>query len=404
MKHMAIKSSIKSFIKTSINSFIRNIPIFVLLLTLFIILTVMFNIHANYNGGGSDLPSQIKAAIHPTEEAYTITKPIFAGLYFLFNSNIGIAIFLALTVVLTIITTYFLLKHLLPNSDKSILWVFSIICNFVIAIYIPFLNPNMNYGLQEGTEWHNATYICMKLFGLLSILTYLKIKEHYLQQINIKQWILFSLLLIITVALKPNFIFAFAPAMLVLLIIDLFKTKGKGIKSIIIFGLAVIPSLFVILYQNEVLFASNTNEGIGISFASLLRMYAKNPIASLFQSIAFPLAVLVINLKELIKDKKYLFFWIVWLFGFLEYIFLQETGSRAAHGNFEWGYSFCIFAIFIASAWKLYNNTLAWKLYNNTLDQIFKKPYIIFCYALLGYHFICGILYFIKVFPGADFS
>jgi len=176
---------------------------------------------------------------------------------------------------------------------------------------------------------------------------------------------------------------------------DLFKSKGKSIKNIIIFGLAVIPSLLVLLYQSKVLFVSNTNEGIGISLAYILRMYAKNPIASLIQSIAFPLAVLAINLKELMRDKNYLFFWIMWLFGFLEFILLQETGGRATHGNFEWGYSFCIFAVFIASVWKLYNNTL-----NHTI----KKPYIIFCYALLGYHFICGVIYFIKVFPGLDFS
>jgi len=187
--------------KSRIKSFISNIPIFVVLLALFIALIVMFNIHAY--GGGSDLPAQIHSAIHPTERAYTITKPIFAGLYYLFNSYIGIAMFLALMVVSTIIATYFLFKHLLPNHNKYVLWAFSIICNFVIAIYLPFLNPSMNFGLQEGTEWHNATYICMKLFGLLSILLYLKIKESYLQHIDIKQWILFSLLLIITAAFKP---------------------------------------------------------------------------------------------------------------------------------------------------------------------------------------------------------
>ena len=57
-----------------------------------------------------------------------------------------------------------------------------------------------------------------------------------------KNWIIFAVLLTITNAIKPNFILFFAPMMLIYLIADFIREKGKNVIQCIKYGSAALVS------------------------------------------------------------------------------------------------------------------------------------------------------------------
>lgn len=59
--------------------------------------------------------------------------------------------------------------------------------------------------------------------------------------------------------------------------------------------------------------------------------------------------MLLFSLRELLRDRQYLFAWGMTGVGFLEALLLVETGSRSRDGNFLWGYCMALFLAFVFS-------------------------------------------------------
>mgnify|MGYP003307466499 CR=1 FL=1 len=77
------------------------------------------------------------------------------------------------------------------------------------------------------------------------------------------------------------------------------------------------------------------------------------------------------------------------------YLFLNETGERIYHGNFNWTIAFALMMLF----------TIALCTFHNTIDseRKHKRLYLICSYGLLGAHFIIGIIFFIRLNLGLTF-
>lgn len=340
----------------------------------------------------SDLETHIKYALNGSYQ-YSITGMIYKLIHNYLGGNFGIAIFLSVISIINIYLTYKVLEYFVKEKNQFLLFIYAVLLNFVIAIYIPFVFQNWVAGIQEPTEWHNSTYICMKPLGELAILLYFNIEKDYLKKIDIGKYILFCIVLIIANSVKPNFIAVFAPTMLVFLIIDFIKNIKdiKAIRNIIIFGCAVLISLPVLLYQQNVLYADNSNSTIQLGFMTVLKCYNERPIFSLLQSAAFPIFILITNLKTIMKERKYCFVFVLNIVALSQYIFLEETGKRAIHGNFAWGYSFSLMIAFITSVALISNSK---KLENRT------KAYYIIGYTLLALHVLSGLIYFGRLLLG----
>lgn len=84
----------------------------------------------------SDLHTHIKYSLD-NKNLYSLVFVIFKILLFFFNNTIVIAIFLSTVVLLTIYFTYRLFNFLLEGYNDIFLYIGAIICNFVMAIYIP---------------------------------------------------------------------------------------------------------------------------------------------------------------------------------------------------------------------------------------------------------------------------
>ncbi len=344
----------------------------------------------------SDLPYHISMIVDDGWY-YSFTAYVYQLLYLLAGGGTWlIALFLALVSLATVFLTEKLLRVLLGRAkcDGSTLGS-ALLLNLVMPFFLRWAGVYRYVSYQSGNIWHNSTYLCMRLCALAVLLCYMEIEAGYRREISWKKWLLFAVLLVVTTGIKPSFLTVFAPAMALKLLWDLFHKVP--FKQIFIFGCAVLPACGVVLWQNMVLFGEETGQGFALNPWFTFSLHADRPKAAVLCSIAFPLIVALFSWKELRKDKRYFFAWLVTGIGFLEALLLAETGSRANDGNFVWGYSFGIFYIFIISFVK-------WlELWKKPEHSGWAKAMFVIAGLVFGYQLYCGIYFFIRLLCGETY-
>ncbi len=281
------------------------------------------------------------------------------------------------------------------NRELSYGWhtlLLALSLNLVMPIFIEFIGPYRYISYQSANIWHNSTYVCMKLFALMTFLYYLKLEQKYRDGISVKEWIAFALLNVITTGIKPSFLLAFSPIMGIFLLVDLFKKVP--FKRIFIFGAAMLPSGLVVLWQNAVLFGEDTGNGMSFNPWYTFSLHANIPKAAAVLSVAFCGAAVLATFKEVWKQRQYLFVMLMAILGFLEALCLVESGRRSADGNFLWGYSFCLFVFFIFTAVKAFRYPRKTWLQKGIFTGLM---------LLYFWHLYCGVEYFIRLVCGESY-
>ena len=337
----------------------------------------------------------------------------------------AIAVILMLITIGTVYLGYRLMCRIARDTPKDLLHLFSFFCIFVFAIYIKALNPHRYLGMQHGSAWHNDTYTAMRFAGMLVLLFYFKFQRTYFTEYHLREMLVFTVLLTVTNMIKPNFIFAFGPVMALYLLCDMIRTKGKTFWMQVFFGVPVLISLGIVYFQVTRLFADpemsvSSGPMFGFSFAYTLRLRAQTPVASLLQSIAFPLFIILFHLRRLKTDRFVATSWLTWLFGLCEYLFIHEEGYRKDHGNLAWGYSFCIYLVFlVSSACYLEDLAAFFRERRGTMDReecaaaegrralavkstAGRVIYLSVATVLFALHLVSGITYFIHAFQGGS--
>lgn len=351
----------------------------------------------------SDLPYHISMAVDD-HWLYSLTGILYQAFFLTPFGNFLTALFLGAVAVATIYVTYLVLLEIGKKSrfsgiSEALLLFMAFLCNVAMPFYLKWAYYRRYIGYQSASVWHNSTYQCMKLFGILAFLFYLRMEEKYRDGLKVKEWVLMAVLFALTAAVKPSFLMVFAPIMAIYLLVDLFYKVKFG--KIFLFGLTVIPSLLVILWQNMVLFGEDTGNGIIIAYAHNMSLHGTHPKVSLILSVAFPVFVLLFLWKELWKDKWYLFAWLVWGNGLLQYMFLAEEGVRARDGNFTWGYSFSIFLILIVSVIKVLQ--VAKKPKGIFINSGIRYGFLLCGGAILAYQCYCGLYFFVELCKGVTY-
>ena len=329
----------------------------------------------------SDLLPHIKAGLSENS-SYSLTYLILGFLWKLprYHSVI-ISLFLTSLNILSIIFTYILFKIHLKNIHAEYLYVAALVCNIYMPIHMPLLNSSPYLGMFCFNLYHNSTYQTMKPFAVLSIIIFIKLfNKYYDKTISILEWISFASCLFITTWFKPSFMFGFAPCMLVVMIIDFIKRKGKNILNYIIFGTTTFPAILLMLWQKTQLF--DQQNGLEFCFFKVWMLNTKNPLICLILSILFPLVVLIFSYKDLLVDKIYQFGWLFAVVNISIFAFLCESGGRFADGNLGWGAQIAVGILFITSMYKF--------LYKIKNISKFK---VVITSGILGMHIICGINY-----------
>lgn len=396
---------LKEKIYKSTNMKIYQILIVIALLIITFILTTRLFIYQAEEIFESDLPAHISDALDESINNYSITSPIYKFLYNNVGGAVAICVFLSIINIVTIPVTKRILDYFIKDDKHFLKWLYAIGLDYAIAIVIlPLTKGYWNVGLFQPTIWHNSTYLCMKLFGLLATFYFFKIRENYLEKIKIHEYIIFTILLFITNSIKPNFILMFAPAVAVLLLIDFIKCikekNKKGIAHIFAIGISILLSLSVLLYQNYVVYGEGSQEegGIEFGFLSVYVHYNRHPVFGLIQSFALPLFIFIANFKKFFKNKNYVLAFLMDIFSLLTFFFINETGDRKFHGNFSWGVYLAVMITYILSVVILHNSK-----YNKDEEIKHKKAYLITGYSLFIAHVVFGLIYFAKLQLGGSY-
>lgn len=347
---------------------------------------------------GIDLQYHINSAMN--NEGYSLSKHFLRTVYMLDGSLVHVALAVSFVYVATFFCIAYLLyvllngevTHASGNEKYSFFKCFLIsspLC-FLCSIYLPYIHEYFYMESYVTQPLHNITYLLMRLFGLLAVALYVKIRNSYLTDgIKLKDWLVFTALLFLTNYSKPNFIIFFAPAMLCELIYDFVKTKAKGLKNIVVFGMAVICSLPILVFQYSVLYPEATDKpsGIEITLRNVIEGFTVQRIVSdLVCVLPFVIGVTVLCIVKKKVSRNLIFGWLMFAFSYIEYWFLSETGYRAKHGNFGWG-------IFLASL--LLTVICLERLLR--LKGIINKPLFYIMIAVLSEMLICGVVYFFTV-------
>lgn len=341
----------------------------------------------------SDLPNHIRMGVNG--ELYSILGYIYKVLRLSDYWAILIALFLSVISVATVYLTEYLLKYLFGYRKANNVTLYGgLITNFVMPAYVSGFGSGRYVSYQSGNIWHNSTYQVMKLFALLVMIIFFKLSLHTDRKLSFKHWILFSSLLTLCTAIKPSFLVVFAPSLCLKLIFDLVR-KNRKFPYIVSLGSTVLPACAIVIIQNYILF-SNEN-GIEIAILRYFSIYAKYPVLVIICSICFPLFILLCNLKELYGDEKYRFCWLMILIGLVQASLLVETGKRAHHGNFIWGYSFAIFIIIVFS----YKNWI--ELFQNR--KFYMKYIVVLTVStiILIYQLYCGVYFWLNLLLGSSY-
>ena len=368
----------------------------------------------------SDLPAHISLAVDDGL-IYSLISFILIGLNRLRLMPV-LPVILGLFALLSVLFTSRLLMEITEHkmsSDAADLA--ALFLNIFMPCYIKGLADGRYMGMHTSSIWHNSTYLMMKWMGLWTLLIYLKLEKDISEKLTLKSYIYFTVVFTLTTAAKPNFFLAAAPVMFIFLVMDMIGKKAP-VGRLILFASSVIPSFIVMILQNSTLFAGNSEAG-GIVLAPGRAMTAHTgyliPVSIL--SIAFPLMILAMHVKELAVNRYMLFAWLCAAIGYIQYFLFSEDGARALDANLSWGYAFTIILIFGISLiqWmqdvkdtfcagekatgKSRKKKKSSPENRNWTRQMIKKIYVAACGGMLLWHTYCGVLFFVRLLGGVSY-
>ena len=356
----------------------------------------------------SDLPAHLQMA--KDGWGYSLTALIYRFFMLLPAYEVWVALFLGLCTGATMVLTYFAVRNFVYGKWAALCTAFAV--NIVMPCFVNAVHYQRYVGYQSPSVWHNSTYLVMKLLASLTLVFYLRTAHDYKKKMPWKHFILFTVFLTLSTAVKSSFLLVFAPVAFVGLFFD--GARKVPVKRILLFASAILPSLAILLFQEVVLFGKDTENGIVFEFGYNVYLRAERPYLTMILSALFPVLVFLFNIvpviKETLRDFKakrlprHTFFflaWSMWAMGAFELLFLKETGQRALDGNFSWGYDFTLFVLFVLSILYFMNNLRSVRFLGG--NKVFRNIYTVITGAVLAYHMYCGALFFVRLLLGQSY-
>ena len=306
----------------------------------------------------SDYPAHIRQALRG--EGYSLVSFMVRLLNKVDASNTLFIAFMALMTALTVMACAFYLscvmKLLKQERSVSAYVPIALSALFLCKLCIPEWSPYFYVNAFVTQSWHNSTYTLMRLFAILTMAYYFIVEDVYREKIILKDLVLFTLALAFADLSKPNFVIVFAPVMLYRLVFDFLASKGKTFRNAFLFGVCVLIASAVLLFQFKTSFPEGGENGVAFSVANALAYVNRDKKLPLYfiLNYAFPIYVTVLMIMNRKKakgmNKRILAEnWAMAILSILVYLFITETGPRAADGNFGWGMSFFAYALFMCA-------------------------------------------------------
>ena len=343
----------------------------------------------------SDLVDHIDTAL--AGGGYSLLASVFRWIYKCIPSVQGIVVFLVLVSVITVFCIAIAIDKWVntEKENKSMIYKYipiAIAGVVLSSVYIPVIYPYFYKGTCLTQPWHNSTYLLMRCVGVLVMLVYFEIEKHYLEYISLKEMIVFTVLLVLVNYAKPNFIIAFAPMMLIYLIVDFIRTRGRSCIPNVKFGVCVLASLPILVVQSTILYPKGGESKIVFTLNNIINgLRSGELVLFVLSSLLFPIVVTLLLKQKGSIAKRLQQSWIMWIISWTEKLFLTETGYRMDHGNFGWGSRF--FSFFLVMV------CVAEWLHAYKIRKIERKEFLAGCIFLLP-NIVCGMYYFSYLLTG----
>lgn len=360
------------------------------------------------DGYASDLPTHIQWSVEGTEgKIYSATSLLLAPLYNIFGM-VGVVALLAGTQLMAVVVFAWGLCTTVSDLAASAGLLLSLAVNLSQAVWIP-RGGYWYLGTVSGTNYHNTTYIMLAPFALLAALWFYRAWAGMRSGLRWKDWLIYTLFLTTATAFKASFVFAFAPSLLILLIVDLVQTRGRNLKREILMGCSVLPSIALCLLQSIVLFGGES-EGLQLIFTvdwaeypgKVLVWGLSNEAArrGLIRSFVFIGSVAVLLGRTAWNNFRYRFSFLTFCIAMAEALLLVESGERIADGNLWWGPFICYWVLLLESVAAFLRGCGEWKAGRRAK---FWRARVTLCGVALVWHLVSGICFLVLMMQGNSY-
>lgn len=398
------------------NKLIDTIIFLILLLVASVVTYRLF--YSQTFGSDSCYPSDMEAYIlemQGLDSGYEFPYPVFFKLSALFHLLVTPQAAVALATMVLNSTAMVIVKLALNSYAGEALemrfekhkWVAGALISFVAVslffismlfppegIYLPGIKHKY-LGVFSANPFHNATYMAARPFAVLAFVWAVKLLEIYeagFQKKYGKDYILFAVFLLVATMTKPSFTIVLVAVMGLVMVWRLLRSRFRCFLPTLQLGICFLPTFADLLYQYRGVFVPEEGQegGIGFTIGGIWEQYCDNIPLAVSLAIGFPLAVLVLNFRELRTNTLFRLSWQIYLMSFLMAFFLYEKGFRWSHFNFSWGYMYGIFFAFLGAGVMLLQKT--GRRQKPVLLLLQWLPYL--------WHVACGIYYFISLSQG----
>ncbi len=246
------------------------------------------------------------------------------------------------------------------QEDKWKAAFFAFGLSLVQGLYFDWLGVDGPYvGIFSINPLHNPTQTAVTGFALLCFALVYDIwgfqkKENSrgvffpVEKNPKKYYLLLALFLFLSAAAKPTFAEMFIPAVALIMLCEwitrILKKDGSAsgyFRHCLYTLLSAVPTLLYILLQFLAYFiwggSYGADEGLIITkWLEVWSLFSDNVILSVALGMAFPLFMILIDLKFFISDDLGRLSLAGYVIGFLEAALLGEGGSKLGHGDFLW--------------------------------------------------------------------
>ena len=287
---------------------------------------------------------------------------------------------------LVVLVSMFIAYEIIGGKRYVLPLAVGVIVVFVSAIYVPWFNEQIYLGQGSPTIWHNPTYIAVRPFSLLSCyVLYVSLKG---RRLTLRLGVIYSLLTVICLLIKPSFFQFQFPAIVLFCIIDYALNRDLAfclkLLSTFLPGLLIAAAQFVLLFG---IGNTESNTGISFTFFGNLVYSSNSPFRpfSVLLLLAFPLfSIWALREDIFSKGSPYWVLIIMFLVAFSEAMCFKETGLRENHGNFMWGYYNSVFIL-----WAF---LLPLFLKRSLVDRSMSIPVMVIGFSLVALHFASGCI------------
>jgi len=287
-----------------------------------------------------EIPSYILA--HPGVQA------ILGGLVWATRSRLqperGMVFLMVASNVLLALIIYFWLGESL-KAYQRVLWAFTLPFLAPVMALVP-LDGRYYFGYVGLANYHNPTVQVLRPVALLVFILALQV---FRSSRNPKWMSATAAALVVSSALiKPNYIICILPAMAVLGLIFLLRKQPLDTRMAL-FGF-VIPATIILAVQYYMSYAMPGADNNHIAFLPFVveQAFSNYLPWKFILSIAFPLVILLMIPRAIIRDLEMQLAWLGFVIGTLQLYLLAESGDHLLAGNFRWSAQITLFILIVA--------------------------------------------------------